>query len=101
MPEKLKAVKNCHLCGLEAIDNCQTQNKHIPDDETLTPCVFCVRNPLTKLTKWRLDAYSQVWYREADKNPRIDDPDPHERSILTLLNLITNEVSEKLAEVGA
>jgi hypothetical protein len=88
-----KEPKTCHQCELEAIDDCQTENKHIPDDENLLPCVCCVRNYLNhKPTNWRADFYAQTWYSEADKSAAIDDPDPHEKTLLETLHLIIMEV---------
>jgi hypothetical protein len=100
MPEIEERTKTCHECGLESIDDCETTKKHIPDDENFAPCVYCVRNHLEHTpTNWRADFYSERWYRDADKAPHIDDPDPHERQLLQTLHEIVQKEYAKLPEV--
>jgi hypothetical protein len=99
MPENQKEWKHCHDCGLEAIDDCVSANKHIPDDENFAPCVYCVRNRLDhKPTNWRADFHDEMWIRESDCSPTIQDVGPHEQSLLRTLHIILTEGSEKVAE---
>lgn len=91
MPENKNKNKNCHNCGLEALDDCIMRHVHIADDETLLPCSCCIRNLQKQKTLWRADFYSETWHREADHTPSISDPDPHERELLRTLHLIINE----------
>lgn len=82
-----KQGKNCHECGLEAIDPCETGKGHIHDDENLAPCVYCVRNRLEHTrTNCRADFYSETWTGESDKTPIMQDPDPHEQTLLRTLH---------------
>jgi|GEM_PF-5141256 len=89
MPENRKEPKNCHECGLEAIDDCETRNVHIPADENSGPCLYCVRNPERHKLKtlWRADFFDEQWTRDAQKNPIIEDTTtPHERFLLRCLH---------------
>ena len=96
MPEKKKEVKSCHDCGLEAIDDCETEKRHIPYDETLPPCRFCVRNSAKPLRAVTTDFYDEMWILESDKTPIIEDPDPHERELLRYLHEI-DEIGSLIA----
>lgn len=104
MPENKKELKNCHECGLEAIDDCETRNIHIPADENSAPCCYCVRNlERHKLKKvWGAprvrgrrysepDFFDEQWTRDAQKKPIIEDtPTPRERTLLQCLHGLTN-----------
>jgi len=100
LAKKRKEARTCHDCGLEAIDDCEGEKRHIPSDETLLPCSCCVRNPEKHRLKtlWRADFYSETWTRESDKTPVIEDPNPHECELLRTLHLIINEEGQKKVE---
>ena len=107
MLRKRKEARTCHDCGLEAFEDCEARKGHIPADETLLPCSCCVRNPKkTKAgwiadfyasTSWRADFYSETWTRDSDKSAIIEDPTPHERTLLETLHLIVAEQTQKSA----
>jgi hypothetical protein len=90
LAEKQKELKTCHQCGLEAIDDCVTENKHIPFDENLAPCKFCTRNPTPPKSTVVADFYDEMWTLDTDKTPIIEDADdPHERLLLKMLHDLT------------
>jgi hypothetical protein len=84
-PEKLKEVKTCHDCGLEAFDECESEKRHIPADENLAPCKFCSRNPVK--VGW-YDFYEEQWTLDTARNPILEDPDPHAVTLLKTLHQI-------------
>jgi hypothetical protein len=86
LAEKQKELKSCHQCGLEAIDDCESWNKHIPYGENLAPCKFCVRNCQRIKIPWVMDFYDKMWTLDTDRTPIIEDPDRHERNLLLLLH---------------
>lgn len=106
MPENEKELKNCHECGLEAIDDCETQNIHIPADENSAPCCHCIRNTQRHKPKkvWGAhhlqgrpysepDFFDEQWTRDSQKNPIIEDiTTPHERFLLQYLHGLMNGV---------
>jgi hypothetical protein len=96
MPEKKKEVQSCHLCGVEAIDECEMHEGHIPFDETLPPCVYCVRNASKRDAPVRMDFYDKMWTLESDRTPILEDPDPQEQKLLKTLHAIVNG-GEKVA----
>lgn len=85
MAEKQKEPKNCHQCGLEAIDECQSENKHIPYGENLAPCKFCFRNANGPKVSAVADFYDEMWTLDTDRTPIIEDPDSHDQTLLELL----------------
>jgi hypothetical protein len=89
MPEIRREVKSCHRCGVEAIDNCVAENKHIPFSETLPPCKFCVRNKNRPKVSVIADFYDKMWTLDTDRTPIIEDPDVKERSLLKILHAMT------------
>jgi hypothetical protein len=84
--ENEKEAKSCHQCGLEAIDDCETENKHIPFSETLPPCRFCVRNRKRPKVSMIADFWDEMWTLDTDKTPIIEDSDPHDQNLLKLLH---------------
>jgi len=90
MPKNRKEAKNCHDCGLEAIDECESGKGHIPADETLLPCVYCVRNLTERETPMRFDFWDEQWTRLADRTPIIENPDPVEQNLLRTLHNFVN-----------
>jgi hypothetical protein len=80
--------KTCHDCGLEAVDDCEVHNKHIPFDEQKIPCRFCKRNP--KPERPVTDFYSETWTLLSDGTPTIEDPDPHEQTLLKFLHEVVD-----------
>ena len=89
MPEKRKEPRNCHNCGLESLDDCESRHIHIPDDEKLAPCKFCCRSkysPRYAENRELSDFYSQMWTRDEERDPLLEDPDPHEQSLLKMLH---------------
>jgi hypothetical protein len=91
MPEKRKEAKTCHACGLESLDDCETDFRHIPSDENLAPCKYCVRNPKpSKDAKMCTDFHDEMWILESDKTPTIEDADPIQQVLLKLLHGIVN-----------
>jgi hypothetical protein len=100
MPEKRKEVKTRHDCGLEALDDCESDFRHIPSDETLPPCKYCLRNTNpAKNSKMLGDFWDEMWILESDKTPTIENPDPIEQSLLKLLHGIVNaQGGEKVAQ---
>jgi hypothetical protein len=98
MPRNQKELRNCHECGLEAFDECESQNKHVPADETLAPCKFCSRNPAA--VGW-YDFYEEQWTLDTVGNPIIEDPDPHAVTLLkTLHGIIQGECDLIRVAVG-
>ena len=90
MPETQKEAKTCHQCGVEAIDECQSENKHMPFDENLAPCKFCVRNHNRPKVSVIADFYDEMWTLDVDRTPIIEDvTSPHQQSILKILHAIT------------
>jgi hypothetical protein len=101
LPETRKEAKTCRDCGLEAIDDCESQNIHIPDDENSAPCKFCTRNRYNR-SKVVADFYDEVWTRDSDRAPIIEDADePHERLLLRILHGITEGGEKKWMKVEA
>jgi hypothetical protein len=90
LPEKQEAVKSCHDCGVEAIDECVSENKHIPFDETLPPCVCCVRNTAERDANVRADFYDEIWTLDVDRSPILEDPDLQGQKLLKTLHAIMN-----------
>jgi hypothetical protein len=88
LAEKQKELKTCHQCGLEAIDDCVTENKHISYSENLAPCKFCVRNPNRPMWNQVSDFWDKMWTLDTDRTPIIEDPDRHERNLLLALHKI-------------
>lgn len=103
MPEKRKEPRTCHDCGLEDLDSCEDQKpkKHLPDNENLAPCVYCVRNPKKCEELFVADFYCEMWTRSGDKEytPIIEDPDPDEQELLRVLHLIINEAQPVIFRV--
>ena len=95
MSKKEKELKTCHECGLEDWDSCEdhTPSTHLPDNENLTPCMYCVSNSKRTQQRWIADFYCEMWTRSGDKDytPMIEDPDPDECALLRTLHLIINE----------
>ena len=89
MPEIRKEARTCHLCGLESLGDCEERSVHRPVDEKSPPCKFCLRNQYSE-GKVVADFYSETWVLSLglDKHwsPIIEDADPHERLLLTLLH---------------
>jgi hypothetical protein len=100
MPENEKEPKSCHLCGVEAIDECVSEKKHIPFDETLAPCLYCVRNVSKRDANVRADFYDEEWTLDVDRSPILEDPDPQEQKLLRTLHAIVNG-GEKIASIAA
>ena len=96
MPENEKEPKSCHNCGVEAIDECVGEKRHLPFDETLPPCVYCVRNASKRDAPVRMDFYDEIWTLDTDRSPILEDPDPRERKFLKTLHAIVNG-GEKVA----
>jgi hypothetical protein len=87
MPEKRKETRNCHDCGLEAFDSCEESLEHIPFDESLPPCKYCLRNPNpAKDAKMLTDFWDEMWFLESDKSPALEDPNKAQRILLELLH---------------
>ena len=95
MPKKEKETRTCHECGLEDWNACEdtTPSRHLPDNENLAPCRFCLRNPKRPQNRWTVNLYCETWTRSGDKDftAEISDPDPHEQALLRTLHLIVNE----------
>jgi hypothetical protein len=91
MPKTQKEPKSCHDCGCEAIDNCESEKKHIPFDETLPPCLYCTRNVTERDGNVRADFYDETWTLDSDRSPIIEDPDPTEQKLLRTLHILVNE----------
>lgn len=75
--------KTCHDCGLEAIDNCETENVHIPFDESKFPCLVCQRNSKTKINF--ADFFSENWCLDENNDAIIEDPNKRDLKLLRLL----------------
>ena len=93
MSKKEKEPKTCHECGLENWDACEdtTPSTHVPDNENFAPCVYCVRNPKSHKQRWIADFFSEMWTRDSDHTPIIENPDSDECALLRTLHLIVNE----------
>jgi hypothetical protein len=90
MPENRKEARNCHLCGLESLGDCEERSAHRPVDEKSPPCKFCSRNQYSR-GKIVADFYSENWVLSfgLDKHysASIEDPqNSHERLLLTFLH---------------
>ena len=96
MPKTQKQDKSCHDCGCEAIDNCESENKHLPFDETLPPCLYCVRNVTERTANVRADFYNSMWTLDVDRSPILEDATPQEQKLLKTLHIIMNG-GEKVA----
>jgi hypothetical protein len=90
LTEKRKEPKSCHDCGLEAIDECESEKQHIPFDENLAPCLYCVRNVTERDAPVRADFYNEQWTLDVDRSPILEDPDPTEQKLLRTLHIIVN-----------
>jgi hypothetical protein len=99
MLRKRKEAKTCHECGLEALEECESNFGHMPSDESLLPCSCCTRNPklISLLTSWRSDFFSEQWTRDSDRTAIIETPTPHEVDLLRTLHLIVTEQTQKSA----
>jgi hypothetical protein len=90
-----KEPKTCHECGLEDYDACEDTkpSTHMPDNENLAPCKYCVRNPKRPQQRWLADFHCEMWTRsgDAEYTPEISDPDPNERALLRTLHFFINE----------
>jgi hypothetical protein len=75
--------KNCHLCGLESLDDCEKTQTHIPSDENLAPCKFCERN--SKAGKIASDFWDKAWLIFADGKRGFDDIEKTQEVLLELL----------------
>jgi len=95
MPKNRKEAKNCHDCGLEALDECESGFGHIPSDEAQLPCSVCLRNPKKKVGHFREDFHSEQWTVESNGTAIFEDPTPHEMELLKSLRLIATEVQAK------
>lgn len=98
MPERRNRRKSCHQCGLEAIDLCESENKHIPSRENLAPCLFCVRNYAKRDAQARIDFHDEMWTVDVDGTPIFDDLTPHAERLLRTLHELTTLGGEQLAE---
>ena len=96
MPETRKEARNCHNCGLEDFDACDVKENpiHRPAlEKDEVPCSACARNP--EIIGNRFDFYDEQWTREFTTKKGvgkcfIEDPDPHEVSLLKLLHRTVN-----------
>ena len=87
---KSRKKLNCHNCGAEAIDECETIKAHIPAYPTSLPCRICLRNP--ESVGW-YDMYSENWtfimLGGGKAEPLIEDPTKHEQKLLDVVERVT------------
>lgn len=83
--------KTCYLCGLEDIDVCETKGIHRSSIPDKPPCRFCTRNP--EAEGKTADFHSETWcidFSSGKAEAIIEDPDPHEQTLLKLLHEVVN-----------
>jgi hypothetical protein len=90
MPKIKKEPKTCHDCGLEAIDECEMHEGHVPYNEILPPCVFCTRNTSERNIQVRTDFYREQWTLDAYRSPILEDATPQDVRLLKLLHILIN-----------
>jgi hypothetical protein len=59
---------------------------HIPADENLVPCCYCLRNTNKAKVAAIADFYDEQWCRDANKNPILEDPDPDQQKLVRFLH---------------
>jgi len=81
-----KPKLSCHNCGLEAVDDCETEGKHIPATPDKPPCRFCERN--READGEVFDFHSETWVLEQVSygmfEATIEDPNKHEQLLLNV-----------------
>ena len=87
---KSRKKLNCHDCGAEAIDECETIKAHIPAYPTLLPCRICLRNP--ESVGW-YDMFSENWtfimLGGGKVEPLMEDPTNREKRMLDIVERVT------------
>ena len=87
---KSRKRRNCHDCGAEDINECESIKVHIPAYPTVLPCRICLRNPESV---GLYDMYSENWtfimLGRGKVESLIEDPTKQELKLLDIVERVT------------